>query len=232
MSLARFKIIVLLALLLLWPAMTLAQKTEPALPQGFVYVAEVAPEILQDMRYCGHNNFTGGPVPGYEAPTAILSHKAAMALKAVNDDCLALGYVVKVFDAYRPQRAVDYFIAWSQTPETGSAKAAFYPNIDKAQLFKQGYLARKSGHSRGGTVDLTLADKDSGVELDMGSPFDYLDPRSHFDAGHLNAEQIYNRNLLRTLMEKHGFEPYNKEWWHFTLKDEPFPQTYFDFEVR
>lgn len=223
-----------LLLMLLWllTSPSAAAQTSTTLPEGFVYVADLAPEVLPEIRYHGHNNFTGAPVPGYDAPTAILTTEAATALKAVSDDCRAMGYALKIFDAYRPQTAVNSFLQWVKAPETGISKAAFYPNINKTQLFKQGYLASRSGHSRGSTVDLTLVDLATGLELDMGAPFDFLDPISHFNAKGLTNEQIYNRSLLRILMETHGFRPYDKEWWHFTLRNEPYPKTYFDFPVR
>lgn len=223
----------LLIILLLAPAPLPAVEHEAvALPPGFVYVTDIAPEILLEIRYYGEHNFTGAPVKGYEAPVAILTLEAATALQAMSDDCRYMGYGVKIFDAYRPQSAVNHFLQWSRQPESGTTKTAFYPNLNKAQLFKQGYLATRSGHSRGSTVDLTLVELTSGEELDMGSPFDFLDPLSHFNAKDLTREQIYNRSLLRTLMETHGFRAYNKEWWHFTLKAEPFPNTYFDFPIR
>lgn len=223
----------LLALLLLLaePALA-AEQTGAVMPEGFVYVTDIAPEVLLDIRYYGSHNFIGAPVAGYEAFVAILTTAAATALQGVSNDCRAMGYAVKIFDAYRPQSAVNCFLQWSKAPETGQTKAAFYPHISKTQLFKQGYLASRSGHSRGSAVDLTLVDLANGQELDMGTPFDFLDSLSHFSAQGLTHEQIYNRSLLRTVMETHGFRPYDKEWWHFTLKNEPFPKTYFDFPVR
>lgn len=210
----------------------LAQTETTALPEGFVYLADIAPEILQEVRYHGSNNFTGAPVAGYLEPVIILTHDAALALKNAGEACQNMGYALKVFDAYRPQSAVNYFINWAKQPETNISKSAFYPNINKTQLFKLGYLATKSGHSRGSTVDLTLVDLVTGQELDMGTPFDFLDPRSHFTAQSLTNEQIFNRALLRTIMINNGFKPYDKEWWHFTLQNEPYPKTYFDFAVK
>lgn len=223
----------LLALLYLGPVKAVTAQTPPAtLAEGFVYVTDIAPDVILEIRYHGYNNFVGAPVDRYEAPVAILTGEAATALKNVSDTCRDMGYALKIFDAYRPQSAVNHFLRWVKEPESGQTKTAFYPNIAKTQLFKSGYLATKSGHSRGSTVDLTLVDLASGQELDMGTPFDFLDPQSNFNAKDLTYEQIYNRNLLRTIMEAHGFLPYDKEWWHFTLNSEPFPKTYFDFPVR
>lgn len=227
------KILLLILLFLHLPfAFSLARAQTGPLPNGFVYVNELIPTAVIEMRYHEPNNFTDGPVPGYAANKAILSLEAATALKNVSDTCADLGYVLKIFDAYRPQSAVNYFISWSKQPENGATKAAFYPHTEKSQLFKLGYLATRSGHSRGGTVDLTLVELATGRELDMGTPFDFLDSRSGFNAQGLTNEQIFNRALLRNLMEKNGFKAYNKEWWHFTLINEPFPKTYFDFPVE
>lgn len=209
-----------------------AVKEVVGLPKGFVYLSKVAPDVIQEIRYYGSDNFTGCPVPGYEEPVAIVTWEVARALKAVNRDAAALGYALKIFDAYRPQQAVDYFISWAQQPEDNLSKAAFYPNVDKSQLFKLGYVAAQSGHTRGGTVDVTLVDLATGMEADMGTPYDFMDKLSHYAAKGLSYEQIYNRSVLQTLMESHGFKPYNEEWWHFTLINEPYPDTYFDFPVR
>lgn len=222
----------LFALFLLLTLTAAAVRADDTLPKGFVYLSEIIPEAEQDVRYYGSNNFTGAPVAGYEAPVVILTQKAAVALKEVSDMCRGMGYGLKVFDAYRPQTAVEHFVRWSRAPQDAVNKALFYPNIAKSKLFALGYLSRKSGHSRGSTVDLTLVDLATGEELDMGTLFDFLDARSHYGAKGLTNEQIYNRSLLRALMEEYGFKAYSKEWWHFTLIDEPFPDTYFDFSVR
>ena len=229
------KLINLFFLLCLLPGLAHAatdQTNVSTLPPGFVYIADIIPEAVQDIRYYDDNNFMGCPADGYETPVAILTKEAALALKNVSDMCRSMGYGLKIFDAYRPQAAVNHFVRWSKVPQDTVNQTLFYPNINKSKLFSLGYLSSKSGHSRGSTVDLTLIDLATGEELDMGTPFDFLDARSHFNAKGLANEQIYNRSLLRSLMEKYGFKAYGKEWWHFTLIDEPFPKTYFDFPVR
>lgn len=222
----------LLPLFVVAPVHSQEPDQEAALPQGFVYVGDIIPDALQDICYYGGNNFMGRPVEGYKAPVAILSQQAAVALKNVSDMCHGMDYGLKIFDAYRPQTAVNHFVRWAKDPQDTVNKALFYPNISKSKLFSLGYLSSKSGHSRGSTVDLTLMDLATGQELDMGTPFDFLDARSHYGAKGLTNEQIYNRSVLRAMMEKYGFKAHNKEWWHFTLINEPFPHTYFDFPVR
>lgn len=202
------------------------------LPKGFVYLDEMIPTAIYDIRYFGHFNFIGKQIDGYHAPIAIMSSEAAEALKAVNDELEEKGYHLKIFDAYRPSKAVAHFIRWSTDLEDDSMKDEFYPDIDKQNLFKLGYISRKSGHSRGSTVDLTAVDKTSGEELDMGSTYDWLGEMSHYGTKLITAEQAANRDILRTAMMNHGFEPYSKEWWHFTLKDEPYPKKYFDFDIE
>lgn len=203
-----------------------------ALPEGFVYVADIIPQAVLEMRYYSGYNFVGARIEGYEAPAAILSKRAADALKKASDLLLAQGYVIKIFDAYRPQRAVNHFVRWARDPADQRMKAAFYPDVEKANLFASGYLARKSGHSRGSTVDLTLIDFATGREIDMGSPFDLLGPVSHHDTPLITPWQKANRELLRRAMLAAGFVSYAKEWWHYGLRNEPFPDTYFDFPVK
>ncbi|MFX3636790.1 MAG: M15 family metallopeptidase [Candidatus Pristimantibacillus sp.] len=202
------------------------------LPNGFVYLDEIIPTALYDIRYFGHYNFIGKGIDGYHAPIAIMSSEAAEALKAVNVELEEQGYHLKIFDAYRPSKAVAQFVRWSTDLEDVSMKDEFYPDIDKQNLFKLGYISRKSGHSRGSTVDLTAVDKSTGEELDMGSTFDWLGEISHYGTKLITAEQAVNRDILRTAMMNHGFKPYSKEWWHFTLKDEPYPKQYFDFDIE
>lgn len=202
------------------------------LPPGFVYVDQLVPDVVVDLRYFGSHNFVGGRVDGYEAPRAILTRRAAEALAAVEAELLPFDFGLKIFDAYRPQRAVDHFVRWARDLHDTSTKAEFYPHVAKTDLFREEYIAARSGHTRGSTVDLTIVRKADGAELDMGSPFDYFGPESWPAYDGLTAEQRAHRLLLRTLMTKHGFRPYEREWWHFTLKDEPFPETYFDFPVR
>lgn len=203
-----------------------------ALPEGFVLLADAVPDILQEIRYYSTYNFVGSRIDGYEQPCAILTAEAAQALRAVSDELLAEGYRLKVYDAYRPQSAVDHFVRWAEDREDTAMRPYFYPEEDKSQLFAHGYIAARSGHSRGSTVDLTLLDEASGKELDMGGTFDYFGAPSHTDHAGLTPEQQANRALLRDAMLRHGFRAIKTEWWHFTLQEEPFPDTYFDFPVR
>lgn len=200
---------------------------------GFVSLAEACPDILQDIRYYSTFNFVGRRIPGYERPVAYLTRQAAEQLKAVNAELMQQGYRLKVHDAYRPKRAVDFFIQWGHDMNDQVMKEYFYPNCPKSELFRRGYLAHKSGHSRGSTVDVTLFDMQSGRDADMGGPYDMLDEISHFDHTEgLTQEQISRRKLLREVMSKHNFRPIACEWWHFTLRNEPYPNTYFDFPLR
>lgn len=201
--------------------------------EGFVLLAEAVPDVIQEIRYYTTYNFVGERIDGYEEPCAMLTQEAAAALKEVSDDVLAQGYRLKVYDAYRPQMAVDHFIRWAEDTADTRMKEYFYPEVDKDQLFVQGYIGTKSGHSRGSTVDLTLLDMKTGKEVDMGGTFDYFGQRSHpnYTDG-LTAEQINNRKLLRDAMVRHGFRPLTTEWWHFTLNQEPYPNTYFTFPIK
>ena len=199
---------------------------------GFVPLAEAVPDAILEIRYYSTYNFVGDRVDGYERPVAYLTKEAAAALKAASDECVARGYRLKVYDAYRPQRAVSRFMRWAKDVGDTRMKAPFYPNLDKSVLFEQGYIAEKSGHSRGSTVDLTLFDMKTGKEVDMGGTFDWFGEESHPDYTGVTEEQLANRMLLREIMLAHGFKPLAEEWWHFTLKDEPYPDTYFDFPVR
>ncbi len=204
-------------------------------PEGFVYLKEIVPDILVDMRYAGSNNFIGRAIEGYERPLAILSNDAAEALKKVQNEIRPYGLYLLIYDAYRPQRAVNDFYRWAGDPKDQKNKAKYYPDIDKKLLFKEEYIMNRSAHSRGSAVDLTIACKmpnGSFRELDMGSGFDLFSKKSWSDSYEVSSQQRANRLLLRTLMMKHGFLPYSKEWWHFSLKDEPFPNIYFDFPVK
>jgi D-alanyl-D-alanine dipeptidase len=207
-----------------------AQISSPARPPAFVDAATVIPSLVVDMRYFGPDNFVGARVDGYEAPVCLLTHQAATALAAVQRDLKPRGYGLKVFDCYRPARAVRHFVRWARDPDT-STKAAFYPHVAKGNLFREGYIASRSGHSRGSTVDLTLVRLPGGEELDMGTPFDFLSPQSG-RTGKVSAEARANRKILADAMRARGFISYDKEWWHFTLRNEPFPNSYFDFPVR
>lgn len=202
------------------------------LPDGFIYVKDNIPEVALDIRYAGSNNFIGKPVEAYKKSVAILSKPAAEALKKVQEELTQKGYFLKIFDAYRPQSAVNDFINWAKDPADTIAKKDFYPNVDKKDLFKLGYIATKSGHSRGSTVDLTIVNAATGKELDMGSTYDYFGEISHHSSTKLNTRQKANRELLKNVMMKHGFRPYLEEWWHYSLKKEPYPNTFFDFPVE
>lgn len=202
------------------------------LPEGFVLVGEAIPDALLDIRYYTTYNFVGARIDGYEAPVAVLTREAADALKLVSDDMKAQGLRLVIYDAYRPQRAVDHFANWAEDITDTRMKAVFYPDVDKADLFEKGFIARRSGHSRGSTVDLTLLDEATGKLLDMGGPFDFFGELSHPDYAGVTAQQHENRMLLQSAMMKRGFKPLSTEWWHFTLVDEPYPKTFFDFPVR
>ncbi|APG66436.1 peptidase M15 [Tenacibaculum todarodis] len=202
------------------------------LPKGFVYLNDVVPSIETELRYCSHNNFIGIPIDGYEDNALIISTKAANALKKVQEEILKKGFSLKVFDAYRPQQAVNHFVRWARVLNDTVKKREYYPNIPKRQLFNLGYIASKSGHTRGSTVDLTLIDVKTGTELDMGSPYDFFGEISHPFSKKLSKKQLENRLLLRTVMLKNNFRPYVNEWWHFTLRNEPFPKTYFNFPIK
>ena len=199
---------------------------------GFVPLAEAVPDAILEIRYYSTYNFVGDRVDGYERPVAYLTKEAAAALRAASDDCVARGYRLKVYDAYRPQRAVSHFMRWAKDVGDVRMKPYFYPNLDKSVLFDQGYIAEKSGHSRGSTVDLTLFDMKTEKEVDMGGTFDWFGEESHPDYKGVTEAQLANRMLLREIMLAHGFKPLAEEWWHFTLGDEPYPDTYFDFPVR
>jgi len=204
------------------------------LPDGFVRLREVVPQLLQDVRYFTSNNFLGRPVDGYEAPECLMTRQAAVALQAVDDALRQDGMALLLFDSYRPARAVADFKAWAHRPDDPAIKAAYYPHLEKAELFGLGYLAERSSHSRGSTADLTVVALEGGAprELDFGTPFDFFDPRSHTANPDIAAEARRNRDMLLAVMDAHGFENFAQEWWHFTLRGEPFPDTYFDFPVR
>ncbi len=199
---------------------------------GFVDAATRAPGLVVEMRYAGPHNFTGRPIEGYDANICLLSEPAASALAAVQRRLAALGRGLKVYDCYRPVRAVADFAAWARDLDDQATKPEFYPNVEKDQLFALGYIAERSGHSRGSTVDVTLVDLATGAELDMGTPYDLFDPRSWPSDTSVSPEAQANRSALRDVMIAHGFRPLREEWWHFTLESEPYPATYFDFPVR
>ena len=198
----------------------------------FVLLSEAVPDAILEIRYYSTYNFVGDRIDGYEEPVAILTEEAAAALKEASDDLISQGYRLKIYDAYRPQMAVDNFMAWALDEEDVRMKQYFYPELDKDVLFPQGYIAEHSGHSRGSTVDLTLFDMETEKEVDMGGTFDYFGELSHPDYTEITEEQYENRMILREAMMKHGFKPLEEEWWHFTLVDEPYPDTYFTFPVN
>lgn len=198
----------------------------------FVTLTDVVPDVILEIRYFGTYNFVGSRIDGYLEPTALLTRQAADSLKVISDELKAQGYRLKIYDAYRPQKAVDHFVRWAeQIPDT-LMKPYFYPDLDKSVLFAKGYIAKKSGHTRGSTVDLTLFDMNTEKEVDMGGTFDWFGPESHPDFRGITPAQFANRMILRRAMMRHGFKPISSEWWHFTLKNEPFPNTYFTFPVK
>ena len=200
-------------------------------PSGFVVLADFVPGIIQEIRYHSTYNFIGDRIDGYEEPVALLTIEAARALKQAANELFVQGYRLKVFDAYRPASAVKHFVLWGIEDTDVRMKPYFYPDLVKQELFRKGYIAARSSHSRGSTVDLTLLDMSSGKEADMGSPFDFFGPVSHPDCKDVTEEQYRNRMTLRNAMLRNGFLPIDCEWWHFTLANEPYPDTYFDFPV-
>jgi len=192
----------------------------------FTNLNKVTTSIVFDIRYATSNNFIGRPIKGYARPLCLLTNQSASALLKVEKQLQKKGLRLKVFDCYRPQRAVNHFVRWAKDLNDTKMKKSYYPNVPKKVLFKEGYIAAKSGHSRGSTLDLSIAG------LDMGSPFDYFDPLSHTMSEEITSKQHRNRMYLKRIMETHGFKNYAEEWWHYTLKDEPFKTTYFDFEIR
>ena len=199
---------------------------------NFVELAQVIPDVILEIRYYSTYNFIGDRIDGYEEPCALITKEAAAALKLVNDECIRRGYRIKIYDTYRPQCAVQHFVRWAKDVDDTRMKAQFYQNIDKSNLFKEGFIAEKSGHSRGSTVDLTLLDMKTGKELDMGGTFDWFGVESHLSYKGVTKEQLANRMLLHDIMVAHGFKPLPEEWWHFTLENEPYPDTYFNFPVK
>lgn len=243
--------------LLAFATMVLAacSKEKNPLPEednsDFVTITDVVPDAILEIRYYGTYNFVGTRVDGYQQPTALLTREAADSLKAVSDDLIQQGYRIKIFDAYRPQMGVDHFVRWAADLSDTAMKPYFYPDLDKSVLFEQEYIMEKSGHTRGSTVDLTLFDMATEREVDMGATFDWFGVESHPDfcgnpetgeytgdnsaspAGRsITAQQFANRMILRRAMLAHGFKPLDSEWWHFTLKNEPYPDTYFTFPVQ
>lgn len=200
-------------------------------PSGFVLLSDVIPHIIQEIRYFSTYNFVGERVDGYEEPCSILTKEAARALKAVSNEMFVRGYRLKIFDTYRPACAVRHFVLWGIEDQDVRMKPYFYPDLQKQELFEKGYIAKMSSHSRGSTVDLTLLDMKTGKEVDMGSPFDLFSELSHPDCRDVTEEQFENRMMLQKVMVRNGFKPIDCEWWHFTLENEPYPDTYFEFPL-
>ena len=202
-------------------------------PSGFVVLSDYVPQIVQEIRYYSTYNFIGDRIDGYEEPCALLTKEAARALKAASNELMVQGYRLKIFDAYRPAGAVRHFVLWGIEDQDIRMKPYFYPELEKGELFEKGYVAKMSSHSRGSAVDLTLLDMKTGKEVDMGSPFDLFSEVSHPDyhGDAITEEQFENRMLLQRVMVRNGFEPIFCEWWHFMLKNEPYPDTYFEFPV-
>lgn len=200
-------------------------------PSGFVLLSDYVPQIVQEIRYFSTYNFIGERIDGYEEPCALLTKEAARALKSVSNEMIVMGYRLKVFDAYRPACAVRHFVLWGIEDQDIRMKPYFYPDLEKQSLFIEGYIAKNSSHSRGSAVDLTLLDMRTGKEVDMGSPFDLFSEVSHPDYRGITQEQYENRMLLQKVMVRNGFLPLSCEWWHFSLEEEPYPDTYFEFPV-
>ena len=203
----------------------------PTIPDGYVDVKRLVPSVQLDIRYYTNRNFVGSRIDGYQAPRCFLTKKAATALRAVQIELQRNQQSLKIFDCYRPQQAVDHFVRWAKNLEDRKMKSEYYPSVDKKNLFRDGYIAAKSGHSRGSTLDLTIVDVNN-RELDMGTRFDFFDPLSHTINDRITASQLENRIILKSVMEKHGFKNLAEEWWHYTLRDEPYPDRYFTFAVK
>lgn len=200
--------------------------TAPPASPDFVDVVALAPSVVIDMRYAGADNFVGERIKGYKKDKCLLSRPAAKAVAAAQRDLAEMGLFLRIFDCYRPQRAVDHFVRWSRDDKDQATKAAYYPAVEKSALFRDGYIAERSGHSRGSTIDLTIDG------LDMGSAYDFFDPLSHTASAAPPAQARANRLLLKGVMEARGFRNYDKEWWHYTLENEPYKDRYFDEAVK
>ena len=204
---------------------------DPMDSRGFVLLSDYVPGIIQEIRYFSSYNFIGERISGYEEPCAIVTVEAARALQNVAAELNAQGFRLKIYDAYRPACAVKHFALWGVDDLDQRMKPFFYPDLEKQELFERGYIAKRSSHSRGSTVDLTLFDMQTGKEVDMGSPFDLFSQVSHPNYRGISDEQYENRLFLQKVMVKGGFTTLDCEWWHFTLQGEPYPDSYFDFPV-
>ena len=200
-------------------------------PSGFVLLSDTVPHIIQEIRYYSTYNFIGDRIDGYEEPCALLTKEAARALRSAAGEFMVLGYRIKVFDAYRPTCAVKHFVLWGIEDQDIRMKPYFYPELEKQELFTRGYISKRSSHSRGSAIDLTLFDMKTGKEVDMGGPFDFFSEISHPDYRGITDKQYDNRMLLQKVMVRNGFEPFECEWWHFRLEKEPYPDTYFEVPV-
>lgn len=222
----------LACLMIIIAVVSCREKTAPEMDSSdFVSITDVVPDAILEIRYFSTYNFIGDRIDGYEAPVALMTKEGAEALKRASDALIAKGYRLKVFDAYRPQTAVNHFIRWAEDVEDVRMKKYFYPMVDKSMLFELEFICAKSSHSRGSTIDLTLFDMDTEREVDMGGTYDWFGEESYPDYDGISEEQKANRAVLRDAMLQAGFKPFATEWWHFTLADEPFPDTYFDFPV-
>jgi len=238
------------------PLMACAGAGAYQIPDAFVDIQQKIPDVLLDIRYYGEHNFLGERVDGYRAPKCFLTQEATEALARVQKDLAPYSMTLKIYDCYRPQRAVDHFVHWAREIDNTKTMKEFYPTVDKRNLFKDGYIDSRSGHSRGSTVDLTIVALPAPAQesyisgqmlsecylpaghrfgdnsLDMGTGFDCFHELSHTENKNIGQQQKINRLLLKSLMEKHGFRNYDKEWWHYTLKNETFPETYFNFVIE
>ncbi|MDR0425072.1 MAG: D-Ala-D-Ala dipeptidase VanX [Clostridiales Family XIII bacterium] len=199
--------------------------------KGFVFLDEMLSGVRWDAKYATWDNFTGKPVDGYEANRIVGTYATALALQSAQKRAAALGYGLLLWDGYRPRRAIECFLRWSRQPEDNLTKERYYPNIKRSEMVSRGYVAPQSSHSRGSAIDLTLYHLDTGTLAPMGGGFDLMDERSHHTAKNIGRIEAQNRKVLRSIMESSGFEHYRFEWWHYVLKDEPYPDTYFDFTV-
>ena len=202
------------------------------LPKDFVYLSDVDTTIKSELRYLSNNNFIGKTINGYLDNCVIVTKETAAALHTIQTILSKKDLSLKIFDAYRPQQAVDHFVKWAKVLNDTLMKKEYYPGVPKSELFKRGYIASKSGHTRGSTIDLTIIDIKTGKELDMGSAYDFFGIESHPFYKKINKIQIENRLYLRKIMLENNFKPYDHEWWHFTLRQEPFPKTYFNFPIK
>lgn len=216
------------------PFYELVEKVEDKseIPSGFVVLTDIAPDVIVEMRYYSEYNFVGKRIRGYEEPVALVTRETALALKKASEDVALRGYRLKIWDAYRPQTAVDHFIEWAKDFSDVKMQQYFYPDQEKANLFVYGFIASRSSHSRGSAVDVTLYDVRNGYDVDMGGTFDYFGERSYPDYPDLTEQQKMHRDFLRIVMNKYGLKGISTEWWHFILVDEPYPNRYFNFPVK